>query len=418
MAIDTPAKIAVLGAGPIGLEAALYARFLGYEVVVFEAGEVAASVRRWGHVRMFTPFGMNRSPLGLAAIQAQDEGYRPPGDDELLTGHEWVDRYLLPLSQTDLLADHLRLQTNVLRVGKERLLKGESPGHAERGDFAFRLLVRDSDGNERIETADAVIDASGTFGLANHLGHGGIPAPGEAACADKIEWRLPDILGRDREHYAGHHTLLIGAGYSVATNAVALSRLIAEVPGTRVTWITRREPAAGAAGPIEEIHDDRLPERAGLARRANELANDPNSGINYWPATEVERIEGEFSVELSGRHAGIYSLDRIIANVGFRPNTQIYEELQVHECYATQGPMKLAAAMMGQQSADCLDQKACGPQSLLNPEPNFYILGAKSYGRKSNFLMSVGLEQIREIFTILGDRPTLDLYAGAHNLLR
>src|SRR5512139_997665 len=111
MAIDTPAKIAILGAGPIGLEAALYARFLGYEVVVFEAGEVADSVRRWGHVRMFTPFGMNRSPLGLAAIRAQDENYRPPADDELLTGHDWIDRYLLPLSRTDLLADHLRLQT-------------------------------------------------------------------------------------------------------------------------------------------------------------------------------------------------------------------------------------------------------------------------------------------------------------------
>jgi glycine/D-amino acid oxidase-like deaminating enzyme len=118
MAIDTPAKIAILGAGPIGLEAALYARFLGYEAVVFEAGEIAASVRRWGHVRMFTPFGMNRSPLGLAAIQAQDEQYQPPGDEELLTGNEWIDRYLLPLSCTDLLADHLRLDTTVVGIGK------------------------------------------------------------------------------------------------------------------------------------------------------------------------------------------------------------------------------------------------------------------------------------------------------------
>src|SRR5262245_66316532 len=125
MAIDTPAKIAVLGAGPIGLEAALYARFLGYEVVVFEAGEVADSVRRWGHVRMFTPFGMNRSPLGLAAIQAQDDAYRPPADDELLTGHQWTLRYLIPLSQTDLLADHFRTHTRVVAIGKEELLKGD-----------------------------------------------------------------------------------------------------------------------------------------------------------------------------------------------------------------------------------------------------------------------------------------------------
>jgi thioredoxin reductase len=404
MAIDTPAKIAILGAGPIGLEAALYARFLGYEVVVFEAGEVAASVRRWRHVRMFTPFGLNRSPLGLAAIQAQDENDRPPADDELLTGHQWVDRYLLPLSQTDLLADHLRLRTSVVRIGKEGLLKGDLPGHSDRGDFAFRLLVRDHEGKERIELADAVIDSTGVFrGSANPLGNGGIFAIGEIAWCDRIEYRLPDFAGEGRNQYACKHTLLIGGGYSAATNAVALAQLAQEVPGTRVTWITRREASAAAKGPIDPVANDRLTERAELTRQANVLASDPSSSVTYWPVTAVEKIEGkvhsateyEFTVELSGQHAGTFQFDRIIANVGFRPDVDLYKELQVQECYATQGQ-----------------------QALLNPEPNFYILGAKSYGRKSNFLLSIGLEQIRDIFKIIGDRPTLDLYAGAHKLLR
>src|SRR4051794_7992426 len=129
MAVDTPAKIAILGAGPIGLEAALYARVLGYDVVIYEAGpHVAGAVHQWGHVRMFTPFGMNRSPLGLSALNAQDEHYSPPGDDELLTGREWVERYLAPLAQTDLLADHLRLSTSVIRVGKGEIHKEEMPG--------------------------------------------------------------------------------------------------------------------------------------------------------------------------------------------------------------------------------------------------------------------------------------------------
>ena len=34
-------RIAILGAGPIGLEAALYARTLGHTVMVFEQGQVA-----------------------------------------------------------------------------------------------------------------------------------------------------------------------------------------------------------------------------------------------------------------------------------------------------------------------------------------------------------------------------------------
>ena len=34
MMLDTPATIAITGNGPIGLEAALYARFLGYQVIL------------------------------------------------------------------------------------------------------------------------------------------------------------------------------------------------------------------------------------------------------------------------------------------------------------------------------------------------------------------------------------------------
>ena len=56
--------------------------------------------------------------------------------------------------------------------------------------------------------------------------------------------------------------------------------------------------------------------------------------------------------------------------------------------------MKLSAAMAARDSAHCLDPRARGSETLLNPEPNFYILGAKSYGRSSNFLMSDGLQQI------------------------
>ena len=424
MAVDTPAKIAILGAGPIGLESALYARVLGYDVTVYEAGSrVANAVRQWGHVRMFTPFGMNRTTLGVSALRAQDEGYVPPGDDELLTGREWAARYLEPLSQTDLLADQLRLQTKVLRVGKGEIHKDEMPGHEDRGDWPFRILVRDAAARETIDEADVVIDATGVFaGEARWCGYGGMPAIGEIDLRQRgrIEARLPEVLGRDRGQYAGRHTLLIGAGHSAATNAVALAQLIREGPATRATWITRREGPAAAGGPITPVAEDRLPERARLAREANAISQDASSGISYWPGNVVEAVEevavGDeraFELQLAGPQEGKYSFDRIIANVGFSPDRLLYEELQVHECYASLGPMKLAAALLGSTSADCLDQKTCGPQTLLNPEPNFYIVGAKSYGRKSNFLLSVGLAQIREVFTIIGDREALDLYRSA-----
>jgi hypothetical protein len=102
----------------------------------------------------------------------------------------------------------------------------------------------------------------------------------------------------------------------------------------------------------------------------------------------------------------------VIANVGYRPDMRIFEELQVHLCYATGGPMKLAAHLLQAPATDCLQLAPAGPQSLRIPEPNFYVLGAKSYGRRPQFLLATGLLQIRDLFTIIGDRETLDLYRG------
>jgi hypothetical protein len=84
----------------------------------------------------------------------------------------------------------------------------------------------------------------------------------------------------------------------------------------------------------------------------------------------------------------------------------------MHACYATDGPMQLAAQLAAQSgTVDCLEQTAGGPDSLRSPEANFYLLGSKSYGRNTQFLLSQGFQQIRDLFTILGEREDLDLYA-------
>ncbi len=419
MAVDTPARIAILGAGPIGLEAALYARFLGYDVDIYERGNVADNILRWGHVRMFSPFQMNRSPLGLAALRAQDENYTPPDDEALLTGLEYAASYLLPLSQTDLLVDQLRLGTEVLAVGRPDLLKGEEITSDERADSDFRILCRDHAGRESVAAAEVVIDTTGVFGNPNWAGSGGLPAMGEIAARPRIEYRVPDVLGSERAMFSNRHVLVVGSGYSAATTVVALGQLAEETPDTRVTWIGRRPATAGA--PIRAIVDDVLVERADLVAAANRYAAGCSPRITFLPGTWLDAVHhdessGAFHVKLVGETDGEFTFDLIVANVGYRPDNRLYQELHVHECYATGGPMQLASALAQYASMDCLDQTSHGPQSLLTSEPDFYILGAKSYGRNSNFLVSVGLQQIRDLFTIIGDRANLDLYQSALTL--
>jgi hypothetical protein len=78
----------------------------------------------------------------------------------------------------------------------------------------------------------------------------------------------------------------------------------------------------------------------------------------------------------------------------------------VHECYATCGPIKLAAALIGESGGgDCLAQAGHGPETLVNPEPGFFILGSKSYGRNSQFLLRVGWEQVDQVFSLIAGEP-------------
>ena len=420
MAVDTPARIIICGAGPIGLEAGLYARFLGYDVEILERGDVADSVQRWGHVRMFSPFGMNHSTLGRAALEAHDKQWKIPDPDELLTGNQWRERYLLPLSQTDLLSDHIRTGTNVLSISREQFLKHEQLGQPARAESTFRVLVEDHQGTQSALATDVVIDTSGVYGNPNWMGPGGGPAVGESDLRGQIEYGIPDVLGSERERYLGQTVLLVGAGFSAATSVTSLAQLATQSPETRIVWVTRGGDSEH--GPIRPFAEDRLSERARLTEAANSCAARSAAPVehraNTWvQAIEFDSLQQRFSVEFSGEHAGKFEFDRVVSNVGYRPDEQIYCELQVHQCYATSGPLKLAAALLGSDSADCLDQTSHGPETLVNPEPDFYILGAKSYGRNSNFLVQIGLQQIRELFSILGGRDDLDLYAGALDLL-
>ncbi len=184
-------RIAVLGAGPIGLEAALAAAELGADVRVYErALEVAANVEAWGHVRLFSPFGMNHTPVGRRWVEAS--GARLPDDGAYLTGREHRACYLLPLAGSAPLAGRIETDTLVLAVTRAGLLKHESIGQARRQEVPFRILV-ERGGAEREEAADVVLDCTGSYGNPNWLGVGGVPAMGvrsvtESSMGCRILW--------------------------------------------------------------------------------------------------------------------------------------------------------------------------------------------------------------------------------------
>lgn len=404
-------RIAILGAGPVGIEAALYAANLKLPFRVYERGKVGDGLRRWGHVKLFTPFAMNVTALGRATLKAEQPRHVLPGDQELLTGREHLTAYLEPLSRASALAGHIETDTYVLSVGRKGYLKEDSPGDPRRSAQPFRLLVRGDKGQERIEEADVVLDCTGTYGNGRYLGDGGIPAVGELSARANIACGLEDILGEKAGHYADRTTLVVGAGFSAATTVVLLADLAKKHPSTWIIWLAR----AVGSQPIRRIMNDTLRERDLLASKANMLATRGEGHVEFHPGAVVDAVEqqGKEGFIVKARVGGTsrsWNVDRVIANVGYEPDTRIYRELQIHECYASLGPMKLAAALLKHAGGDCLTVGSQGASALQNPEPNFFILGMKSYGRASNFLLKTGFEQVREAFTLIAGKTDLNLY--------
>jgi glycine/D-amino acid oxidase-like deaminating enzyme len=97
----------VIGAGPVGLAAAAHLLERGLEPIVFEAGAVVgASVREWGHVRVFSPWQFNIDPAAECLLDAA--GWERPEADGYPTGEEIVERYLEPLAALPQIAERLR----------------------------------------------------------------------------------------------------------------------------------------------------------------------------------------------------------------------------------------------------------------------------------------------------------------------
>lgn len=373
-------RVAIIGAGPIGIEAALYAKSCSFSVAVYDRGPIGEHVRRWGHVRMFTPFGANCTALGLAEVRKEKAGRSLPAESDIITGLQFVESYLKPLAESDAVIDTLNLEEAVLQIGRAASVK-----KSESADqMPFRLLIRDAAGKERIETADVVLDCTGVLNTPNRLGDGNIPAIGELTARQHIAWNLEDISGEKRAHYAGKSIVLIGAGYSAATAICALADLAEENNDTWIFWLTRGPRGA----PLPRIPNDPLKERDRLAVRANSLATRCDGNLEFHPQTVIDEVVfhgPDKGFRIAGRSTGqavSWEVERVIAHVGYRVDTRISDGLRVAEPVGT-------------------------PET---GEPGYFVLGAKSYGRNPGFLLRDGFDQIRKVFATLTGNARLDLY--------
>ncbi|MEV4477879.1 FAD-dependent oxidoreductase [Nonomuraea sp. NPDC049504] len=376
--------VVVIGAGPVGLAAAAHLAERGIDFTVLEAGDrVAASVARWGHVRVFSPYRYNIDAAARRLLEAG--GWSAPDPDWLPTGAELIDDYLAPLAK--LFGDKVRLGAKVSaisRLGYDRVRT------AGRDDTPF--LIRLAGGTEL--TARAIIDASGTYTSPNVLGASGLPAHGEHEVV--VDHALPDVLGADRDRYEGKHTLVVGAGHSAATTLLAL----AELENTPITWAIRAGDAGRTYGGGEA---DALPARGALGTRLR--AHVTSGRIQLLTGFFTHRVTAtDQGVEVVSRdpsgHEQSVTVDRIVSATGYRPDHSIASELRL-DLDPVLGSTRALAPKIDPNQHSCGTVPAHGVDELAHPEPGYYAVGVKSYGRAPTFLMATGYEQVRSVVAAL-----------------
>ena len=385
--LDEPPRALVLGGGPLGLEAALYASRLGHAVTLFEQGtETAAQVRTWAHVSMFTPWASLRSPLGEIVLkEAIRDGKvvvdKFPEGRFYPLGGEFVDYYLDPLAQV--LGKAIHRETRAVSLGRSYLFPEEhADDPAQRAARRFRLLTR-SPLEEKIYTGDYVLDATGVTGSPRWLGAGGMPAPGEMGSFGKIFHTLPDIKGRDRIHFRSKTTLLVGSGTSAASAAVLLAEVAAREPHGQVIWVSPSRDAL----PVSIIPGDPLTRRDTILKKANLLVSTSHPQVRYSPVTQIDAVRYSlanncFHVTLQVNHeTKRLTVDSVVSLVGYRHDVPAYER-------------------------------------VLHPEETgLYVIGEQS-APPGDFLLSQGRTQIRDAFRVITGDTELDLYAQAAETLK
>ncbi|MDG4758456.1 NAD(P)-binding domain-containing protein [Micromonospora sp. WMMD710] len=384
--------VLVVGAGPTGLAAAAHLHERGLPYTVLEAGDTpGAAVRQWGHVRVFSPWRYNIDP---AARRLLDEaGWVAPDPEALPTGAELATAYLQPLAELPQLKPHVRYGARVQAISRLGLDRLRSAG---RDTTPF--LVRLADGTELL--ARAVIDASGTWGTPNVLGASGLPARGEADVAAYLEHALPDVLGVDRDRFAGRHTLVVGAGHSAANTLLSLADLAAAEPDTEVTWAIRTATPARTYGGGDA---DALPARGALGSRLREHVDAGRIRLltGFW-VHALTPAGGRVKVVVRHADGGEESVlvDRVVAATGFRPDHSITSELRL-DLDPVLGATRALAPLIDPNEHSCGTVPPHGVDELTHPESGYHAVGMKSYGRAPTFLMATGYEQVRSVVAAL-----------------
>ncbi|HYG50254.1 MAG TPA: NAD(P)-binding domain-containing protein [Flavobacteriales bacterium] len=395
MTHENKLPVAVIGAGPVGMAAAAHLYKRNIPFILFEAGKsVGNSVLSWQHIKVFSPWKFNIDKAARELLETTS--WTAPDMEITHTGKQLVDAYLLPLSKLPQLKNSIFTNSKVLAVGRKNLDKMKTKNR-EKTPFQLRV---DQNGTITIFEAKAVIDATGSWLTPNPIGSGGNFAVGEVENAEHIYYGIPDVLHKHKQRYANKKVAVIGGGHSAINTILELEQIKAEYPETEINWILRKNH-------VNEVYggqaNDALEARGALGITIESLVH--NDRINVYTPFQIQEIkkhqEGLTLIgEQYGKKAALRDMDEIISNTGSRPDFSFLKEIRLSISNTVESVDALAE-LIDPNIHSCGSVRPHGEPELQHPEKDFYMVGAKSYGRAPTFLMATGYEQVRSVVAAL-----------------
>lgn len=392
--MESPATIAIIGAGPLGIEAALYARFLGYHVSIFEARRVAHRMLDWHDRPLEYPVSSVTTSLGIAALKAQDPEYLQPDPNRVFTGKEYAQEYLLPLAKTDLIFDEIHFLSPVVDVSRFRSRELPESQQYDQFDWQnrcndeFRILVEGRHRGAWVSRADCIIDCRGLGPSRVGLGPAGGLATGELhATKDFLEY-LPADRKFDPKAYDNKRILVVGC----TKDAIRVVReCLRYAKHKQLIWVVPpvdHQENEQLTQTRRELSEQTSPEFVMIESLGVESISKSEQG--HWQICLIK--DDESTVEMQ--------VDALISRTRY-----LHEPLGRTLLADDSGATAYLETVL--QVPIQIDPSAAKNvrwhRQVLTAEPGYFRLHAQGG-------LSEGFERLRTIFAILGGRSDLDLY--------
>jgi hypothetical protein len=201
----------------------------------------------------------------------------------------------------------------------------------------------------------------------------------------------------------------VGAGHSAINVLLDLIQLSEKVSSTgALFWVVRGRNMAKIYGGGDA---DAIAARGKLGQRLRSLVETGRIHLVSGFATEAVAESGDgmaLAGSMDGQPTVLPTVDAIVVATGQRPDLGMTRELRL-DLDPWLESVKALGPLIDPNLHSCGSVPPHGYRELSHPEPGFYTIGVKSYGRAPTFLLLTGYEQARSVAAaIAGDTVAAD----------